>query len=413
MTLVSSDDDLDWEFAFDSRLGHPAGPPEEPMAKRSKKRCEQLPILHPDAAGIDVSASELFVAVSADRDPQPVRSFPTFTRDLNALADWLQQCGIRSVAMESTSVYWIPVYQILESRGLEVCLVNAQHVKNVPGRKTDVSDCQWLQYLHSVGLLRASFRPPGFICAIRSLWRHRSSLIQMAAEHVLHMQKALDQMNLQIHRVLNDITGVSGLRILDAILAGEREPLTLARLCHGGVKSSEDTIAKSLEGDYRPEHLFALRQSLAAFHYYQQLVVEADQEIQRQLGTLDTATTAEPTVPKRTKASAYQRRRYEPKTLISTSLEQRLLITEHAVIIVDAQNRSLSGVIEHPYHLPTHSPMIDDLRRPRLVKFAHFATVVEHVDAERPNKMRAPVVAPSVLALALVPGRNYFPRGRR
>lgn len=252
------------------------------MAKRSKKRCEQLPILHPDAAGIDVSASELFVAVGADRDPQPVRSFPTFTRDLNALADWLQQCGIRSVAMESTSVYWIPVYQILESRGLEVCLVNAQHVKNVPGRKTDVSDCQWLQYLHSVGLLRASFRPPGFICAIRSLWRHRSSLIQMAAEHVLHMQKALDQMNLQIHRVLNDITGMSGLRILDAILTGERDPVTLARLCHGGVKSSADTIAKSLEGDYRPEHLFALRQSLAAFHYYQQLVVEADQEIQRQ-----------------------------------------------------------------------------------------------------------------------------------
>ncbi len=283
------------------------------MAKRAKKRCEQLPILHPDAAGIDVSASELFVAVSPDRDFQPVRSFPTFTRDLNALADWLQQCGIRSVAMESTSVYWIPVYQILESRGLEVCLVNAQHVKNVPGRKTDVSDCQWLQYLHSVGLLRASFRPAGFICAIRSLWRHRSSLIQMAAEHVLHMQKALDQMNLQIHRVLNDITGMSGLRILDAILAGRQDPETLARLCHGGVKSSEDTIAKSLEGDYRLEHLFALRQSLA-FRYYQQLVVEVDQEIQRQLGTLKTATTAEPTVPKRTKASAYQRRRYEPKT---------------------------------------------------------------------------------------------------
>jgi len=284
------------------------------MAKRSKKRCEELTILHPDAAGIDVGASELFVAVSADRDHQPVRSFPTFTRDLNALADWLQQCGVCSVAMESTSVYWIPVYQILESRGLEVCLVNAQQVKNVPGRKTDVSDCPWLQYLHSVGLLRASFRPPGFICAIRSLWRHRSSLIQMAAEHVLRMQKALDQMNLQIHRVLNDITGLSGLRILDTILSGERDPVNLARLCHNGGKSSQATIAKSLEGDYRPEHWFALRQSPAAFHYYQQLVVEVDQEMQRQLGSLETATTAKPTVPKRTKASAYQRRRYEPKT---------------------------------------------------------------------------------------------------
>jgi transposase len=284
------------------------------MAKKGKRRCDTLPVLHPDAAGIDVGAAELFVAVSADRDPHPVRSSPTFTRDLHALADWLEQCGIHSVAMESTSVYWIPIYQILEARGLEVYLVNAQHVKNVPGRKTDVSDCQWLQYLHSVGLLRASFRPPGFICAIRSLWRHRSSLIQMAAEHVLHMQKALDQMNLQIHRVLNDITGVSGLKILDAILAGERDPLTLARLCHGGVKNSEDTIAKSLEGDYRPEHLFALRQSLAAYRYYQNLVLEVDQEIKLQLGELQTAATAERTTPARTKASAYQRRRYEPKS---------------------------------------------------------------------------------------------------
>jgi len=279
------------------------------MAKHGKnyRRCEQLPILHPNAAGIDVGASELFVAVSADRDPQPVRSFPTFTRDPHALADWLEQCGIHSVAMESTSVYWIPIYQILEARGLEVYLVNAQHVKNLPSRKTDVSDCQWLQYLHSVGQLRASFRPPGFICAIRSLWRHRASLIQMAAEHVLHMQKALDQMNLQIHRVLNDITGVSGLRILDAVLAGERSPLTLARLCLGGVKSSEDTIAKSLEGDYRPEHLFALRQSLTAYRYYQQLVAEVDGEIQRHLGELETAESAEKTTPARTKAKPYQK----------------------------------------------------------------------------------------------------------
>ena len=283
------------------------------MPKKGKKRCEQLPVLHPDAAGIDVGASELYVAVPSDRDAESVRSFPTFTRDLNALADWLQQCGVRSVAMESTSVYWIPVYQILEARGFEVYLVNAQHVKNVPGRKTDVSDCQWIQYLHSVGLLRGSFRPPGVICAIRSLWRHRASLIQMAAEHVLHMQKALDQMNLQIHRVLNDITGLSGLRILDAILEGERNPVTLARLCHSRVKSSEDTVAKSLEGDYRPEHLFALKQSLAAFRYYQALIGDADQELARQLGELDSADTGEPTLPKRTKASPYQRRRYEPK----------------------------------------------------------------------------------------------------
>ena len=284
------------------------------MARKGKRRCDQLPVLHPDAAGIDIGASELFVAVPADRDADPVRSFATFTQDLNALADWLQRCGVRSVAMESTSVYWIPVYQILESRGFEVYLVNAHHVKNVPGRKTDVSDCQWIQYLHSVGLLRGSFRPPAAICAVRSLWRHRASLIQMAAEHVLHMQKALDQMNVQIHRVLNDITGVSGLKIIDAILGGERDRLTLARLCHGGVKNSEDTIAKSLEGDYHPEHLFALGQSLAAFRYYQQLVLEVDRELANHLGGLETAATAEVEPPQRTKHSHYQRRRYEPKS---------------------------------------------------------------------------------------------------
>ena len=278
------------------------------MARKGKRRCDQLPVLHPDAAGIDIGASELFVAVPADRDADPVRCFATFTQDLNALADWLQRCGVRSVAMESTSVYWIPVYQILESRGFEVYLVNAHHVKNVPGRKTDVSDCQWIQYLHSVGLLRGSFRPPAAICAIRSLWRHRASLIQMAAEHVLHMQKALDQMNVQIHRVLNDITGVSGLKIIDAILAGERDPLTLARLCHGGVKNSEDTISKSLQGDYRPEHIFALRQSLAAFRYYQQLVAEVDRELANHLGDFQTAATAEIEPPQRTKHSHYQRR---------------------------------------------------------------------------------------------------------
>lgn len=230
---------------------------------KSKKRMEQMPVLHPDAAGVDIGADEIFVAVPPDRDTKPVRSFLTFTRDLNDLVDWLQHCGIRTVAMESTSVYWIPLFQLLEERGLDTCLVNAQYVRNVPGRKTDVSDCQWIQYLHSVGLLRASFRPAAEICAIRSLWRHRGSLIEMAAEHVLHIQKALDQMNLQIHRVLSDITGQSGQRILDAIVAGQREPVSLARLCDARVKSNHDTIAKALEGDYRTEHVFALRQSLA------------------------------------------------------------------------------------------------------------------------------------------------------
>ena len=236
------------------------------MAKRSTKKgkgsSRMLPVMHADAAGIDIGAEEIFVAVPADRAADSVRSFGTFTRDLHELADWLQDCGVRTVAMESTGVYWIPLYQILETRGFQVFLVNAQHVKNVPGRKSDVSDCQWIQYLHSVGLLKASFRPLDEICVIRSLWRHRESLVQMAAEHTMHMQKALSEMNLQLHHVLSEITGMSGLKILDAILAGERNPMKLASLCNWRVRSSRETVAKSLEGDYRPEHLFALRQSL-------------------------------------------------------------------------------------------------------------------------------------------------------
>jgi transposase len=206
-----------------------------------------LTVMHPDAAGVDIGAEEIFVAVAAERAEESVRSFGTSTRDLHELADWLQACGVRTVAMESTGVYWIPLYQILETRGFQVFLVNAQHVKNVPGRKSDVSDCQWIQYLHAVGLLKASFRPPDQICVIRSLWRHRESLVQMAAEHTMHIQKALSQMNLQLHNVLSEITGVSGLAILDAILAGERDPVKLASLCNWRVRSARANAAANKE----------------------------------------------------------------------------------------------------------------------------------------------------------------------
>ena len=242
-----------------------------------------LPVMRPDAAGIDIGATEIFVAVPADRAAENVRSFPTFTQDLYSLADWLQQCGIKTVAMESTGVYWIPLFQILEDRGLEVCLVNARHVKNVPGRRTDVSDCQWLQFLHSVGLLRASYRPEQEVCAVRSLLRHRESLVQMAATHVNHMQKALDQMNLQLHHVISDITGQTGLAIVETILAGERDPYVLAKLRNERIRASEAVIAKSLVGDYRPEHIFTLRQSLAAYRSYQKLIEDCDREIRASL----------------------------------------------------------------------------------------------------------------------------------
>jgi len=249
----------------------------------SKSNSAVLPVMRPDAAGIDIGATEIFVAVPADRAEENVRSFPTFTQDLYGLADWLKQCGIRTVAMESTGVYWIPLFQILEERGFEVCLVNARHVKNVPGRRTDVSDCQWLQFLHSVGLLKASYRPPQEVCAVRSLLRHRESLVQMAATHVNHMQKALDQMNLQVHHVISDIVGQTGLAIIDAILDGERDPVKLAKLRNERIKASEEVIAKSLVGDYRPEHLFTLRQSLAAYRSYQKLIDDCEREIRQRL----------------------------------------------------------------------------------------------------------------------------------
>ena len=183
--------------------------PQRRQRKPSASGPSLLERIQPNAAGIDCGSDTHYVAVPADRDPTPVRAFPTFTADLHRLADWLTACGVTTVAMESTGVYWIPLYEILEARGLAVVLVNARHVKNVPGRKSDVVDCQWLQELHSVGLLRASFRPPAAIAALRALLRHRETLGQSAATHVHRMQKALVQMNLQLPLVLTDITGVT------------------------------------------------------------------------------------------------------------------------------------------------------------------------------------------------------------
>ena len=259
-------------------------------AKKRKKHGmldRSLPSLRANAAGIDIGAREIFVGVPADRDKDSVQSFPTFTEDLHRLADWLVRCKIDTVAMESTGVYWIPLFQILEARGIEVCLVNAQHVRHVPGRKSDVLDCQWLQYLHSVGLLKASFRPEQDVCAVRSLLRHRDGLVEMASAHVQHMQKALDQMNIQIHHVISDITGVTGLGIIDSIVAGKRNPKELAKLRDHRIKATEATIAKSLVGDYRPEHIFTLKQSLNAYRHYQQLIADCEHEVHQRLHAFD------------------------------------------------------------------------------------------------------------------------------
>jgi transposase len=252
------------------------------------------PALNPYAAGIDIGATSIYVAVPAEQDPEPVRRFGTFTQDLLLLADWLKGCGIGTVAMEATGVYWIPLFQILEEQGIEVCLVNARHVKHVPGRKSDAADCQWLQHLHSVGLLRGSFHPPQAVRAVRAVLRHRDSLVKMAASHVQHMQKALTQMNLQLHHVISDLTGQTGLAILDAILAGERDPEALAQLRHPGIKAAKETIVRSLQGDWRPEHLFTLRQALEAYRYYQHLLAECDAEMERQLQAFDSQLEPDP-----------------------------------------------------------------------------------------------------------------------
>ena len=248
---------------------------------------ESLQQINLNAAGIDVSATEHYVAVPSDRDKTPVRRFGVFTADLHALADWLTTCGIKTVAMESTGVYWIPLFQILESRGFEVFLVNARQVKNVPGRKTDIADCQWLQQLHTFGLLRASFRPEEAVCRLRSYLRHREHLIQQAAMHTQQMQKALNQMNLQLHHVISDLTGVTGLSILDAILSGERDAVKLAALKDPRIQSSEETIAKALEGDYREEHLFVLKQSLGSYRFFQAQIADCDREVERLLSTFE------------------------------------------------------------------------------------------------------------------------------
>jgi len=266
--------------------------PSRPLRRTTLPR--ELQHVNLNAAGVDIGAEAHFAAVPAGRDPQgrDVRQFGAFTADLYALADWLTACRIQTVAMESTGVYWIPLFQVLEARGFEVKLVNPRHVKNVPGRKTDVLDCQWLQQLHTYGLLQASFRPEDQICVLRSYLRQREMLARYASHHIQHMQKALEQMNLKLHHVVSDITGVTGMRILRAILAGERDPYRLAQFRDHRCKNDEATIA--LQGDWRPEHLFALRQALELFDFYRQQIAACDTHIEDYLSTFQDRRAGQP-----------------------------------------------------------------------------------------------------------------------
>ena len=257
------------------------------LRNRQKRVAKLLEMVHLNAAGIDIGSASHWVAVPEDRDDQPVREFRSFTPDLHALADWLDVCGIETVAMESTGVYWIPLFEILQERGLEVLLVNARHVKGVPGRKSDVTDCQWLQQLHTFGLLRGSFRPDAEITAIRTLVRHRGTLVREAAAHIQRMQKTMTLMNLQLHNVISDVTGVTGMAILRDIVAGHTDPAVLALHRDYRCKASNEEFVASLTGHYRGELVFALRQSIELYDVYQDKIRACDEQIEALIRALE------------------------------------------------------------------------------------------------------------------------------
>jgi hypothetical protein len=266
------------------------------LARRLQAADPGLEVMHPNAAGIDVGNSTHYVAVRPDRDANPVRRFECFTADFHRLADWLQQCGVTTVAMQSTGVYWIPVYEVLDARGLEVYLVNARHTKSLPGRKTDVQESQWLLKLHTYGLLRNSFHPAAEIRVARTYWRQRADHVRAISTCIQRMQKALTQMNIQLANVISDLSGWTGQRIVRAILAGERDPHALAALSHPGIHASRDTIAKSLEGTWQADLLFVLQQEVALYDVYRQRIVECDRELEQHLASPTRSATRQPKV---------------------------------------------------------------------------------------------------------------------
>jgi transposase len=288
------------------------------MTPRTQKNFRQRPSAEPlrqtnlDAAGIDVHATVHWVAVPPQSAPPPppdhppnlpahVRHFGACTADLHQLADWLTQCGVKTVAMESTGIYWIPLFELLESRGFEVYLVDPRQSRHAPGRpKSDVLDCQWLQRLHSYGLLTASFRPADQVVVLRSYLRQRQMLLRYAGQHVQHMHKALEQMNVKLAEVVSDVTGQTGMAIIRAILRGQHDPLKLAKLRNVNCKRTEAEIARALQGNWRDEHLFALKQALTLYDFYQQQLQECDVQLQRQLGTFTDRREGKP-LPKRSR----------------------------------------------------------------------------------------------------------------
>lgn len=277
---------------------------ERRAAVRAAAKGEAFPLVRPNAAGIDVGSRAHHVAVPPELN-QPVRSFGCMTEDLRGLCRWLSECGVKTVALEATGVYWIPLVEMLEDKGFEVYLVDARQTRNISGHKTDVKDCRWIQKLHSYGLLAPAFRPEKSITVLRSYWRQRQGLVASCAQQIHLMHKALDQMNVQIHKTLSDITGLSGMRIVRALVAGERDREKLAALCHSGVKVSRAQVAQALEGNYRSEHLFALRQSLEAYEFFQHQLEALDGALDVEIATVPTRHTE----PLQTESHARAKRR--------------------------------------------------------------------------------------------------------
>jgi len=315
---------------------------------------EPLRVANPHAAGIDVHAAVHWVAVPPDHVPSPkaadtgsasnlprhVRKFGACTADLELLADWLLQCGVTSVVMESTGVYWIPLFELLERRGFQVYLVDPRQTKHAPGRpKTDVLDCQWIQRLHSYGLLTASFRPEDQVVVLRSYLRQRHMLVRYAGQHVQHMQKALEQMNVKLPEVVSDITGVTGLAIIEAILAGERDPWKLAKLRDERCKRTEPQIARALHGNWREEHLFALKQALQLYQNYRHLLRDCDMKLEAHLATFEDKSGGQKLVPKPRRCG---RRHNEPTFGVRSALHR---LSGHDLTVLEGIDDNTALVI--------------------------------------------------------------------
>jgi transposase len=303
-----------------------------------RQRLEDLTCVHPNAAGLDIGSEEIVVAVPPDRDPEPVRVFRTFTPDLQALLAWLIACGINIVARESTGVFWVPIYELLERHGIQPYLVNARHIKTVPGRKSDWNDAQWLQKLHTLGLLRGSFRPDAQMVTLRTLARYRAELIERRAPHINHLQQTLKQMNIQLNVVLSDITGVTGLAILRAIVAGERDPARLAELRKNGCKSSVAEITKALTGNWQAVHLFILQQSLEIFDYYTNKVAVCDAELEQLYQAIESRGEPNAALPDLPRAKPGSKSKNEPNFNVRAQMARILGVDLVAVMGLSASS---------------------------------------------------------------------------